>query len=116
MNGVRVAVHQSSSRSEQAEIVLHHGIAVGRGRVDEIAPRWITASSLRPSSQRMRSAGGTKSAIWRFRRLRHLPSLPSTVADDDIGAPGLVEARDHVRSDEPGPAGDQQHRAWCRLS
>src|ERR1700676_5282659 len=32
------------------------------------------------------------------------------IADGNIGAPCLVEARDHVRTDEPGPAGDQQHR------
>ena len=29
------------------------------------------------------------------------------IVDDDVGAAGLVEARHHIRSDEPGPAGDQ---------
>ena len=29
------------------------------------------------------------------------------VIDGNVGAAGLVEARDHVRPDEPGPAGDQ---------
>jgi hypothetical protein len=32
------------------------------------------------------------------------------VVDGNVGAAGLVEARHHIRSDEPGPAGDQQHR------
>src|SRR5689334_13626325 len=33
------------------------------------------------------------------------------VADRDIAASGLVEVGDHVRSDKPGAAGDQQHRS-----
>ena len=76
MNGVRVAVHQSSSFSERRKlfsITASPSVAV----VSEIAPRWITASSLRPSSQRPRSAGDTMSASWRFCRLRHFPSAPS---------------------------------------
>ena len=32
------------------------------------------------------------------------------IADGDVRAPGLIEARDYVRPDEAGPAGDQQHR------
>ena len=39
---------------------------------------WMTASSLRPSSQANRSSGGTTSASWRFARLRHLPCEPRT--------------------------------------
>src|SRR5580693_4109961 len=75
MNGVPVAVHQSRRRSESRKLDSMRtspSVAV----VDEIAPRCITASSLRPSSQRIRSAGGTKSATCRLPRLRHLPSLP----------------------------------------
>src|SRR5579872_53163 len=75
MNGVRVAVHQSKRRSESRKLASMRAspsVAV----VDEMAPRCITASSLRPSSQRRRSAGGTKSATCRPPRLRHLPSLP----------------------------------------
>ena len=76
MNGVRVAAHQSNSRSDSRKLfsmTASPSVAV----VEEMAPRCTTASSLRPSSQRNRSAGGTKSAIWRLARLRHLPSLPS---------------------------------------
>src|SRR5580700_11258665 len=76
MNGVRVAVHQSSSFSDRRKlfsITASPSVAV----VAEMAPRWMTASSLRPASQSRRAAGGTKSASWRFCRLRHLPSLPS---------------------------------------
>ena len=76
MNGVRVAAHQSNSRSDSRKLfsmTASPSVAV----VEEMAPICTTASSLRPSSQRKRSAGGTKSAIWRLARLRHLPSLPS---------------------------------------
>src|SRR4051812_47222273 len=43
-----------------------------------MAPKWMIASSLRPSSQLDSSAGGTISASWRLARLRHLPLSPST--------------------------------------
>src|ERR1044072_539872 len=76
MKGVRVAVHQSSNVSERRKlfsITASPSVTV----VSEIAPRWITPSSLRPSSHRGRSPGDTMSAIWRFCKLRHLPSWPS---------------------------------------
>ena len=69
----------------------------------------MTASSLRPSSQRNRSAGGTTSATWRLREIAPFAVAAEHVVDDDIGPPGLVEARDDVRSDKSGPAGDQKH-------
>ena len=73
MNGVRVAVHQSSRRSDRRKlfsIIRSPSVAV----VSEMAPMWMTASSLRPSSQLINSAGGTRSATWRLARLRHLAS------------------------------------------
>src|SRR6266481_1313814 len=76
MKGVRVDVHQSSSRSDNRKllsITWSPSVAV----VDEMAPRWITTSSLRPFSQSDRSDGGMRSASWRLPRLRHLPSDPS---------------------------------------
>ncbi len=76
MNGVRDSVHQSSRRSDRRKL-LSITASPSRAVVSEIAPRWMTASSLRPSSQRGRSAGGMKSASWRFCRLRHFVSLPS---------------------------------------
>ena len=73
MNGVRVAVHQSSSRSDSRRL-----FSVTRSAsvtvVSEIAPMWMTASSLRPSSHAISSPGGTTSATWRLARLRHLAS------------------------------------------
>ena len=75
--GVWLAEHHSRSRRESRKLVLitsSPSVAV----VSEIAPMWMTASSLRPSSQANRSAGGTTSANWRFAKLRHLPSAPRT--------------------------------------
>src|ERR1700731_1254474 len=77
MNGVAWAVHQSKSRIDSRKLVSitrSPSVAV----VSEIAPRWMTASSRRPSRQFGNSAGGTMSASWRLARLRHLPSWPST--------------------------------------
>ena len=110
MNGVRVAVHQSSSRSERRKLVSitrSPSVAV----VSEIAPMWMTASSLRPSSQREQVGRRHDVGDLALGRLRHLPSVAEHVVDGDVGAPGLVEARDHVRADESGPAGDQKHHA-----
>src|SRR4051812_16376469 len=75
MNGTALAVHQSSSRIGKRKLVSitrSPSVAV----VSEIAPRWTTASSLRPFSQSASCAGGTMSASWRLARLRHLPSWP----------------------------------------
>jgi hypothetical protein len=72
-----LAVHQSSNRSDRRKLVSitrSPSVAV----VSEIAPRWITASSRRPDSHAESWEGGTKSASWRFARLRHLPLWPST--------------------------------------
>src|SRR5216684_2874095 len=75
MNGVALAVHQSSSRIDSRKLVSitrSPSVAV----VSEMAPRWITASSFRPISHSISSVGGTKSASWRLARLRHLASWP----------------------------------------
>jgi hypothetical protein len=58
MNGLRVVVHQSSSRignSKFAAMTAASSVAV----VEEIAPMCRIASSLRPSSQRNSSLGET---------------------------------------------------------
>ena len=108
MNGTPRAVHQSSSRSERRKlfsITRSASVAV----VSEIAPMWMTASSLRPSSQREQVG-----------RRHHVGELPlgeiaplavgaEHVVDDDVGPPGLVQGRDHIRADKSGPAGDQKH-------
>ena len=52
MNGVALAVHQSSSRIDRRKLVSitrSPSVAV----VSEMAPRWMTASSRRPFSQSM---------------------------------------------------------------
>ena len=85
MNGVRVAAHQSKRRSESRKLVsmmASPSVAV----VDEMAPRCTTASSLRPSSQRMRSAGGTKSASWRLAEIAPLAVTAETIVDDNVGS------------------------------
>ena len=79
MKGVRVCVHQSSRRSDRRKlfsITRSPSVAV----VSEMAPMWMTASSLRASSQAASSAGGTRSAIWRLARLRHLASSRPSVS------------------------------------
>src|SRR5262249_14988575 len=76
MKRVRVAVHQSRSLSESRKLVARTksaSVAV----VSEIAPRWMTASSLRLSSQPTSSPGGTTSATWHLPRLRHLSASPN---------------------------------------
>src|SRR5262245_32626620 len=76
MNGTALAVHQSSRRIEKRKLVSitrSPSVAV----VSLIAPRWTTASSLRPFSQSASCPGGTMSASCRLARLRHLPSWPS---------------------------------------
>ena len=108
MKGVRVAVHQSSSLSERRKLVSmtrSPSVAV----VSEIAPMWMTASSLRPSSQREQV--GRRHDVGELALLQIAPLAVGAehVVDDDVGAAGLVEARDDVRPDKPGPAGHQQH-------
>src|SRR5215475_4138111 len=76
MKRERVAVHQSRSLSESRKLVARTksaSVAV----VSEIAPRWMTASSLRLSSQPTSSPGGTTSATRHLPRLRHLPASPN---------------------------------------
>src|ERR1041385_4760891 len=77
MNGVRLTVHQSSSRIDRRKLVSitrSPSVAI----VSEIAPKWIMPSSLRPSNQPDSSEGGTTSSNRRLARLRHLPARPST--------------------------------------
>ena len=108
MNGVRVAVHQSSSLSDRRKLVSitrSPSVAV----VSEIAPMWMTASSLRPSSQREQVGGRHHVGELALGEVAPLAVGAEHVVDDDVAAARLVEARHHVRPDEPGPAGDQQH-------
>ena len=119
MNGIRASVHQSSSRSEQRKLVSitrSPSVAV----VSEIAPMWMTASSLRPSSQREQVGRRHDIGDLPLGEVAPLAVGAEHVVDHDIGAPGLVEARDHIRPDKSGPAGDQKHAqpavVWFRPS
>src|SRR5262249_17784557 len=134
MNGVRFLVHQSSRRSDNRKLVSitrSASVAV----VSEIAPRWMTASSLRPSSQAGGAGGATLSAsrgvsggrVWPpwgrggggggphlvgGRALGEMPPFapragapPARIA----GPPARLGPPPPIPPDNPGPAGDQQH-------
>src|SRR5262245_28244510 len=102
MNGVRVVVHQSSSLSDSRKLVSitrSASVAV----VSEIAPRWMTASSLRLSSQPNSSLGGTTSATCRLPRLRHLPSAPSSSLTAVSARPASLRLATTVDPMKPAP-------------
>src|SRR5580704_4113657 len=102
MKGVRLDVHQSSKRSESLKLfsmTASPSVAV----VAEMAPRWITASSLRPSSQAARSCGGTKSPSRRPARLRHLPSWPSVSLTTMSDRPASLRSATRFEPMNPAP-------------
>src|SRR5581483_5686521 len=102
MKGTAEAVHQSSKCSEDrklASITLSPSVAV----VSETAPRWMTASSLRPQSQACSSAGGTKSASWRLARLRHFSPLPSRSQTATSARPTSLSAATTFEPIKPAP-------------
>ncbi len=103
MNGVRLSVHQSSRRSEVRKlfsITRSPSVAV----VSEIAPMWMTASSLRPSSQAISSDGGTKSATLCLARLRHLASSwPSRSLTTTSAAPASLRLATTFDPMKPAP-------------
>src|SRR5258708_29872926 len=102
MNGVALAVHQSSSRIDRRKLVSitrSPSVAV----VSEMAPRWMTASSRRPFSQSGNSAGGTMSASCRLARLRHLPSWPSASQTTTSARPASFNAATTFDPIKPAP-------------
>ena len=114
MNGVRVDGAPVEQPQRQAEIGIEHEVGVARHGVGDGAEMddGVELAVVEPVEQ--------------LRRRHHVGELPlaevapfliaaEMIVDDDVGAPGLVQARDHVGPDEPGPAGDQKHplpRAW----
>ena len=104
--GRRAPVEQPQ---RQPEIIFHDEIAVGRGgrRDGAHMHHRVELATIEPARQvRRRNEFGELAAG----EVAPFAVIAETVADGDVRAPGLVEARDHVRSDEAGPAGDQQHR------
>src|SRR6185437_16183758 len=102
MSGVAVAVHQSSNRSDRRKLVSitrSPSVAV----VSEIAPMWMTASSLRPSSQPRSSDGGTKSASWRLARFCHFLPGPSISETTTSARPASFNAATIFDPIKPAP-------------
>ena len=109
MNGVRAAVHHSNRRSDSRKLFSMMAIAVGRSGGGDGAEvhDGVELAAVEPAQQIGRR--------HEFGELAAGEIAPFAVAaehivDGNVGAAGLVEARDHIRSDEAGPAGDQQHR------
>src|SRR5262249_10298965 len=94
--------HQSSRRSDRRKlfsITASPSVAV----VAEMAPRWMTASSLRAPSQSASAAGGTKSASWRLCRLRHLASQPRVSLNTTSARPASLRAATTFDPMKPAP-------------
>src|ERR1700730_17349055 len=94
----------------QPEIGLDDEIRIGRSGVGngaEMDDR-IELASLKPAEQ---LAGWHHVGELSFAEIA--PFLPGIegIVDHDVAVAGLVEARHHIRADEPGPAGDQKHRS-----
>src|ERR1700694_4324158 len=102
MNGVVLAVHQSSSRIDNRKLVSITR-SPSTAVVSEMAPRWITASSRRPFSQSGNWSGGTISASWRLARLRHLPSWPSMSHTATSARPASFNAATTFDPIKPAP-------------
>ena len=108
MNGVRVAVHQSSSLQREAEIGVDDEVAVGRGGVRDRAhvDDGVELAAVEPGEQ---VGGRHHVGQLTLGDIAPLAVGAEHVVDDDVGAARLVEAGHDVRPDKPGPAGDQQH-------
>src|SRR5713101_6296267 len=63
----------------------------------------MTASSRRPVSQSINSAGGTISASWRLARLRHLPSEPRASQTTISARPASFNAATTFDPIKPAP-------------
>src|SRR5262245_30477616 len=118
MNGTALAVHQSSRRIEKRKLVSitrSPSVAV----VSLIAPRWTTASSLRPFSQSASCPGGTMSASCRLARLRHLPSWPSRSHTTTSLRPASFNAAttfDPIKPAPPVTSSMPVPALWLRIS
>ncbi len=109
MKGVRVRRAPVEQTHRQAEIVLHHQIAVSRGGVGDRAhvDDGIELAAVEPTHQLSRRHKVRDPVLGEVAPLGVV--LAEHVVDDDVARARLVEARDHVRPDEARPARDQKH-------
>ena len=93
----------------QPEIVVHHGVAVGDGGVGDGAEvdHRVELAPVEPAEQVGRADHVGNLALL---QVAPLAVRAEPVVHGDVGAAGLVEARDDVRSDESRPAGHQNHQ------
>ena len=108
MNGVRVAVHEFEQLERPAKIVLDDHIAIGRGGGGD-RPQMDNAVELAPIEPSEQPVGGDDIRELALGEVAPLRPRAQPIADHDVAAASLIEARHHVRSDEPGSAGDQKH-------
>ena len=92
----------------QAEIGGEDEIAVGRGGVGDGAEmdHGVELAAVEPGAE---LAGRHHVGEAALAEIAPFARVAERIVDHDVGAPGLVEAGDQIGSDEPGPAGDQQH-------
>ena len=109
MNGVRVAVHQSSRRSDRRKLLSITASPSVDGRVRDGAEmdHRVELAPVEPAEQ-----VGRRHHVGDLALLQVAPLAvrAEPVVHGDVGAAGLVEARDHVRPDETRPAGHQNHQ------
>ena len=103
MNGVRVAVHQSSSFRE-AEVGVEDEIAVGGGGIGD-GPEMqdgVELAAVEPPHQLARRHHVGELALT---EIAPLAFIAESVVDHDVGPPRLGEASDQIGPDESRPAG-----------
>ena len=109
MKGVRVDRAPFQKPERQPEIGLDDGVAVGRGgrRNGAEVHHGVELAAFQPAQQvRWRHEIGELALA----EIAPLAVAAEKIVDHDVGPPSLIEARHDIRSDESGPAGDQQHR------
>src|SRR5262245_7526603 len=102
MKRVPLLVHHSSRRNESRKFVASTR-SPSEAVVSEMAPRWMTASSLRPLSHRISSSGGMTSAKRRLARLRHLFPAPTVSLTTMSASPLSLSAATRLEPMNPAP-------------
>ena len=108
MNGVALAVHQSSSRIDRRKLVSmtrSPSVAV----VSEIAPRWMIASSRRPLQPVHQFGRRHDVRELALGEIAPFAVVAEQVADRHVGPARVIQRGHDVRSDKTGATGHQQH-------